>query len=92
MSSLICKASSHFRTVDEVHWLSLSLESQYLLKDSWNSRTSEVNFHFRADARQMLQIRDYPGSFGTVGTYATTISLYSLLREACYVKQNTFGF
>ena len=29
----------------------MSLENQYLPKDSWNSRTIEVNFHFRVGHR-----------------------------------------
>ena len=38
-------------------------------KDSWNSGTIEVNFHFRAGHGTDVQIRDCPGSFGMVGTY-----------------------
>ena len=37
-----------FPAFAEVQWPSLSLESQYLTKDSWNSGTFEVNFHFQA--------------------------------------------
>ena len=45
------KAQSHFPMFDVVQWPSLSLENQYLTKDSWNSGTIEVNFHFRAGHR-----------------------------------------
>ena len=37
---------SHLPTFDEIEWPSLSLESQYLPKDSWNSGSIKVNFHF----------------------------------------------
>ena len=35
-----------FPTFDEVQWAFLSLEGQCLRKDSWNSVTIKVNFHF----------------------------------------------
>ena len=66
---LLARGSSHFPTLNEVQWPSLSLESQYLPKESWHSRTIKVNFHFQQDTGQTFQIRDRPGSFGTVGTY-----------------------
>ena len=40
------KAQSHFPTFDVVQWPFLSLENQYLPKDSWNSGTIEVNVLF----------------------------------------------
>ena len=57
------------------------LESQSLPKDSWNSGTIEVNLHFRA-GHGTFQIRDCPGSFGTVGTYGPP----SYLRIALVLK------
>ena len=41
------RAQRHFPTFDNVQWLSLSLESQYL-RIHRNSGTIEGNFHFRA--------------------------------------------